>query len=79
MEIHVVGIDLGKSLFPIWLGWMRPEESSSATVARAHSCWLSQRTFAFSVSAWRRAAVGVFWLAHFNSRGMKCGSCRHSM
>ena len=73
MEIHVVGIDLGKTLFHL-VGL----DSTGRVVVRKR---LLAQTAAGLHSEHSHAAhrhgsllvAHISWLARFNSRGMKCG------
>jgi hypothetical protein len=62
LPLRLVSIDLGTTP-PTWSGRVRPEESSSASLARACRCRLSPRTFARSASPWKPVVKYISWLA----------------
>ena len=71
MEIHAIGIHLGKTLFHL-VG----VDSSGTVVVRKRclepSCWRLQSTCASIGSGWRRAVDRIFWAGPCASKAMMC-------
>jgi hypothetical protein len=71
MEIHVIGIDLGKTVFHL----VGVDSSGTVVVrkrCRAFSCWTIQPTYASIGSEWRRVAGRIFWVGPFETKAMTC-------
>jgi hypothetical protein len=59
MELHAIGIDLGKTVFTLWV-LIRSETWSCASGVPARSFWHTQPTFESTGSVWKPAVVRIF-------------------
>ena len=78
MELHTIGIDLGKTVFHLVGLNLRGEVVVRKKFSRTR---LLQLTARVNVALIGMEACGehIFLAGHCENRGMRCGSCRRSM
>ena len=72
MELHTIGIDLGKTVFHLVGLNLRGEVVVRKKFSRKQLC-TSPRTYEWNESAWKPAVVPIFSAAPYESKGMKFG------